>query len=290
MDENLTSTYSYQGIAPKIPWNRPLSKFKVKFRSDWGHPKVILSKLKTFVMRKILQFGLTIKRDLETVFIWRYLVIYQQYYLPLPPYIFSQNQAMVFIIPDSPVRGSFIIDEGTGPWFLVKTQNKPIYSITNISMANMAEDNFPIPSSFRFSSSYSFILSTFWKFIQSRDPQTISCISSWSTPDWTIRWSLVKSSLSRPARMSYIHGGHWMHSHGFLIQFYGSFQIILQAWTQLDNNDMDVNRSILCNFTPSKTRQSARLWNFTKISTWLWIMDFMSCYKSFLFLCPFVPE
>ena len=174
MEENLTSTYSYQGNAPKIPWNRPLSKFKVKFRSYWGHTGVILSKLKTFVMRKISQFGSTIKRDLEIVFIWHYLVIYQQYYLPLPPYIFSQNQAMVFIIPDSPVRGSFIIDEGTGPWFLMKTQNKPIYSITNISMANMAEDNFPIPSSFRFSSSYSFILSTFWKFIQSRDPRTTS--------------------------------------------------------------------------------------------------------------------
>ena len=109
MDENLTSTYSYQGIAPKIPWNRPLSKFKVKFRSDWGHPKVILSKLKTFVMRKISQFGLTIRRDLETVFIWRYLVIYQQYYLPLPPYIFSQNQATVFIIPKLP--GSWIMND-----------------------------------------------------------------------------------------------------------------------------------------------------------------------------------
>ena len=261
-------------------------------KSNSGHIEVIQGSF--WANYRHLQWGKFHSLDRRSKEIWK-LFLFDIIWLftsnIIYPYlrIFSRKTKLRFSSCQDPtVRGSWTIDARTGPWFLVKNQSKPVYSITNISMANMAEDNFPISSSFRFSSSYSFILSTFWKFIQSRDPRTIS-LYRWST-HWTVHWSLVKSSLSRTACMSYINGGHWMHSHGFLVQFYGSFQIILQTWTQLDYNDMDVNRSILCNFTPSKTRQSARLWDFTKISTWLWIMDFMSCYKSFLFFCPFVPE
>ena len=46
MDENLTSTYSYQGIAPKIPWNRPISKSEVKIRPNKGHPRGALEQIK----------------------------------------------------------------------------------------------------------------------------------------------------------------------------------------------------------------------------------------------------
>ena len=78
-------------------------------------------------MRKISLFGSTMKKDLETVFIWRYLVIYQQYYLPLPPYIFLQNQAMVFTIPELCGRtiSSWLSLKKVGPCFWWKLKLSP---------------------------------------------------------------------------------------------------------------------------------------------------------------------